>query len=76
MVDVPMDIYSKQGSKVMVTSSTVSNGYTSDSDRVRELCEIDKPYTINHTEVGRYMTDIYLEEFPNIRFNSVNFVNV
>jgi len=37
---------------------------------------IGKIFTIDYTNVHGWSTSVYLEEIPNISFNSVNFVDV
>ena len=38
--------------------------------------QIDAIYTIEKTIVGKYQTEVYLQEIPNIVFNSIDFKDV
>lgn len=72
-----MNIYAIEGHKVTVTGESVRNGYKIDQDMIREYgIEVGKEYTVAYTEVGGSHTDVVLQEFPEARFNSVNFVDV
>jgi hypothetical protein len=71
-----MEIYAIKGHQVKVTSKTANSGYPSDSDKVKKYLEIEKIYTVNYTDVHSSSTSVYLQEIPNIAFNSVNFESV
>jgi hypothetical protein len=71
-----MQIFSAKGSKVSVTKNTANNGMPSDKELVRKLLKIDEVYSVLHTCVGRSSSTVVLQEFPNVHFNTVNFVNV
>jgi len=71
-----MNIYSEHGTKVTVTKQTAKNGYESDSEYVKKYLEIGKVYTVDCTDVGNSETAVYLIEFPNIPFNSVNLIEI
>lgn len=71
-----MNIWALEGHKVMVTEETALNGYDYDIKRVKKLLEIGKEYTVYFTSIGEIRTDVYLKEFPDRGFNSVNFVDV
>lgn len=66
-----MNIYAKKGTKVRVAHP--SWGYEHDQKKVADM---DGIYTVERTEVHSSSTDVYLEEFPGKRFNSVNFEEV
>jgi hypothetical protein len=68
-----MNIWALEGHKVKVTNKTINSGYKHDSEQVKKLCEIDKIYTVEHTEVHSCSTFVCLKEFPGVLFNSVNF---
>ena len=40
------------------------------------LLEVGKEYTLEYVEVHSWHTIIYLEEFPNVEFNSVAFEEI
>lgn len=65
-----MDIYSKGGTKVVYTGK---NGYDHHKEHADKHLKVGEAYTISHTEVGGWHTDVILEEFPNEKFNSVHF---
>ncbi len=68
-----MNIYAKKGHKVKCT--TFEAGYDSEQKVAKQHLEIGKEYTIERTEVNSWYTDVWLQEFPGIRFNSVFFEN-
>jgi len=71
-----MDIYTKPGTKIVVTETSAKNGYTSDENKVAAHLTIGVLYTVERMEVDSWSSEVYLEEFPNIPFNSVNFENI
>ena len=68
-----LDIYAKPGTKVraIYMNGEPTNGYADDKWTVVEHLSEDGIYTIERTEVHESSTDVYLFEFPGIRFNSV-----
>lgn len=66
-----MDIYAPKGTKVKCT--TLSAGYEIEQFKTKQYLEIGKEYTVEKTIVDRYRTEVYLQEFPDISFNSVFF---
>jgi hypothetical protein len=66
----------KNGDKVTVTTGSAKNGYSDDQENVKKHLKIGEEYTIKDVNVKAYFTDVYLQEVPNVKFNSVNFVNV
>lgn len=74
--DKTMNIRSHPGTKVKVTEQTAQNGYIGDQEAVKKWLEIGKVYTVAYTEVGQSYTSVVLQELPERRFNSVNFVEV
>jgi hypothetical protein len=71
-----MNIYALPGHIVKVTEDSIAYGYDVDKKRAAKYLTVGSTYTIAHTEVDNYSTDVYLEEFPNIYFNSVHFEDV
>lgn len=69
-----MDIYSKPGSKVMVTKESRLNSVH--KDEIDAFLKIGKPYTVNKIEVHDWVSYVWLKELPGQSFNSVNFINV
>ena len=66
-----MNIHAENGHKVICY--THDAGYDSDKKKALEYLEIGKIYTIDYTDVHSWHTNVYLQEFPLISFNSVFF---
>ena len=71
-----MEIFAMEGYKVKVTEDTKNNGSDYDVELVNKHLTIGETYTVDYTIVHNFSTDVYLKEFPKIRFNSVNFEGV
>lgn len=71
-----LNIYALPGFRVKVTSASATWGYGSDQETVRDHLRVDEIYTVERTEVRDSSTEVYLQEVPDIAFNSVNFVDV
>lgn len=69
-----MNIYAKHGDKVVC--DTLDAGYDHHKEVAAKYLEVGKEYTIEETVVGDWYTDVYLQEFPGIEFNSVFFEDV
>lgn len=69
-----IDIYSPEGTKVIFNHPNA--GYQHHIDTAKEHLNVGKEYTIDHTDVGDWHTDVYLKEIPGIAFNSVMFDTV
>jgi hypothetical protein len=67
-----MALYSPQ--KTRVVFAYPSAGYRSHQETAAKHLEVGKAYTVESTKVGGWHTDVYLEEFPGVAFNSVMFV--
>ncbi|MEI7620003.1 MAG: hypothetical protein WCJ57_00340 [Candidatus Falkowbacteria bacterium] len=65
----------KKGEKVKVTAISAENGYSNDQENVKKYLKIGDEYTVTEVNVKSWMTEVYLQEVPGIKFNSVNFVN-
>lgn len=66
-----MNIYAEYGDKVI--AKNLDWGWDSDIERAEKYLEQDKEYTIDFTDVHSSSTDVYLQEIPNVAFNSVHF---
>ena len=66
-----MNIYAKTGHKVKCV--TLDAGYKSDQETAKKYLEIGKEYIVERTEVDSWHTDVWLQEFPDVKFNSVFF---
>jgi len=64
--------YSETGDKIICYS--IDNGYLGDVQQAHKYLKKDKIYTIDSIIVHGYSTDITLLEIPNVKFNSVHFV--
>lgn len=65
-----MDIYSPKGSKVIFNNV---KGHDYDLEHARKYLKEGQEYTVDFTDVSSWSTNVYLEEFPDIAFNSVMF---
>lgn len=68
-----MNIYSQPGEKVIFSYPTA--GHKHDQDKVLKYLTLNETYTVKELDVESYHTDVFLEEFPDIAFNSVHFTN-
>ena len=68
----PIDIYSKEGTKVKYTGK---GGYEHHKKHADKYLKVGETYTVDHTDVGGWHTDVYLKEVPSQCFNSVHFVD-
>lgn len=75
IIGVPYrDINSLTGHKVKCW--TFSAGTDLDEKIARKYLEIGKEYTVESTTVDDWHTDVKLQEFPDVNFNSVFFEDV
>lgn len=66
-----MNIYALKGHKVKC--KTLSAGYDYHEEVAKKYLEVGKEYTVKNTQVDSCYTDVWLQEFPNVKFNSVFF---
>ena len=66
-----MDIFSPKGTRVRYTGK---GGYETQRKKANEYLDVDAIYLVERTKVGGFHTDVYLQEFPDISFNSVMFI--
>lgn len=66
-----MNIYAKKGDRVIC--DTFNAGYPDDQEIAKEYLEIGGIYTVETTIVHRWHTEVFLQEFPDVSFNSVFF---
>lgn len=69
-----MEIYALRGHKVKCV--TLTAGYKHDQEIAKRNLLLNEIYTVDHTDVHNYSTDVYLEEIPGVAFNSVFFDDV
>lgn len=65
-----MNIYCKEGTKVKFINK---GGYPGDVEKARIFLNTKKSYTVDYVDVGRWISYVYLKEFPGKRFNTVMF---
>lgn len=71
-----IDIYSPKGTKVKAIFDNEGqpiNGLDYDKEKVLTYLKPELIYTIDHTEVSNWRTEVYLQEVPSVPFNSVCF---
>lgn len=70
----PMSIYTLPGNKVLFNRPMA--GYPGDKWLAAEYLKEGTVYTVACTKIGSYHTTVYLDEVPQIGFNSCLFENV
>jgi hypothetical protein len=68
-----MGIYSKKGSKIIFKHENY--GYSSHQETAKKHLKLGETYTVNHADIDGWHTNVYLDEVPNVAFNSVMFEN-
>lgn len=68
-----MNIYAEKGDKVIVTKDSIKRGYDADKDRAKKYLDVGKVYTVEKLNVYSTHSWVYLLEFPDKVFNSVQF---
>lgn len=72
-----MNIYTLPGKMVKMTDATKYNGTDSEKGLANKYIDLNEEYELDHTEVGKYHTKVYLKEYGRmLTFNSVSFENV
>ncbi len=66
-----MDITSPKGTKVRF--SYPKNGYDSDQATAKKHLTVGQVYTVDHTVVHDWHTEVFLQEKPGVSFNHVHF---
>ena len=69
-----MNIYALEDEEVIFIQSDCY--FETQRNAAERYLEIGKRYTVDHTEVNSFYTDVYLKEFPGVAFNSVQFESV
>ena len=72
--DLSMNIYALKGHKVKATS--LNQGYQYHIENAEKYLKLNHIYTVDRTEVASSKTEVYLQEFPEIPFNSTMFDDV
>jgi len=70
-----MNIYAKSGTKIRYTNESISaERYVGNSDfPASKILTLGDTYTLEVAYAGDSTTEVFLKEFPGIRFNSVLF---
>ena len=68
-----MNIYAKKGDKVRFLND---NGRDSEREYAATMLKEGQVYTVDHTDVYGWHTDVHLQEVPDQMFNSVMFDDV
>ncbi len=69
-----MNIHAQTGDKVIC--STFDAGYPLEQEHAKKHLVIGQQYTVDYTVIHDWSTDVYLQELPEIRFNSVFFEDI
>jgi len=71
-----MNIYAKKGDQVAVTEESIKNGHDCDKQKAKTNLSVGEIYTVESTKAFSLRTEVHLQEFPNVIFNSVQFIDV
>lgn len=66
-----LNIHAHRGTKVVFSHPDA--GYPHDQETARKHLKVGKKYTIKRTKVHSFHTDVFLQEVPEVSFNSVHF---
>ncbi len=66
-----MNIYAEKGVRVVFANSTA--GYLGDQETAAKYMKVGEAYTVERTHVAGFHTNVELQEFPGVFFNSVMF---
>jgi hypothetical protein len=69
-----MNIYALKGHKVRCIS--LEGAYEYQTEVAQQHLELGKEYTVEETEVYSSSTEVYLQEIPDVAFNSTLFEDV
>lgn len=72
-----MDINSPEGTKVMglFKDGSLLNGYDFQKIDAERFVKPNIKYTVDHTVVHSWSSEVYLKEFPEHSFNTVHFIH-
>ena len=71
-----MSLETKPGVKLLVTSESIKNGTDDDKVNADLYLRPKRKYTLKKIVVHDWHTDIWVEEIPGVKFNSVQFENI
>lgn len=66
-----MNIYAKRGDKVVCV--TFDAGYVGDKETAKKYLNKNSVYTVEKTVPHSFDTEVYLQEFPGVSFNTAFF---
>ncbi|MCE7991648.1 MAG: hypothetical protein HEP71_06700 [Roseivirga sp.] len=69
-----MNIYALNGHKVRLIRTDM--GYEYQKERAEKYLKLRGVYTVDYTEVHSGSTEVYLEEVPDLAFNSTCFEDI
>lgn len=69
-----MNIYAGHGTKVVFANPDA--GYQHDQDTAAKHLTVGETYTVDHTDIHSWHTNVFLVEVPKVLFNSVMFNDV
>lgn len=69
-----MNIYALKGHRVIL--KTINAGSDNEKETVKQHLLLNETYTVDHTIVFGWRTDVYLQEIPGVAFNSVFFIDL
>lgn len=61
-------------SKLYAIYTHPENGYSCSQEVSKKLLVLNQKYEVKHIEMGQSNTSVYLKDFPNKVFNSVQFI--
>ena len=74
LISKAFDIYNCRPRPIICISN--ENNNWSPADKNAHMLEVGKVYHVYYVIAYGWYTDVYLEEFPDVPFNSVNFEEV
>jgi hypothetical protein len=60
----------------VVRAVNLTDGYSYDEEIANHYLVKNADYTVERVSVGGWRTDVWLQEFPKIKFNSVHFKRI
>lgn len=66
-----MNIYARKGDKIVFKHP--GSGYDYDQETARKYLTVGSVYIVERTVTHSWSTEVFLQEVPNISFNSVLF---
>lgn len=67
-----MDIFKAKSGDIVICKSDYQN-YYGGCEEIKEHLKVGNEYTIEEVDIHSWHTNVYLEGFPGLPFNSVHF---